>query len=108
MLGIAKILFRKRKEGNTSLLSTFVCISVDNVGFLQSHAAVYSGDQHQSWQDTTVQVLILENNNSGVNISVAAQDTADDQSPPNSVELSPNKQATQSLAATAQTTPALS
>ena len=52
------IVQKKRQEGNTSLLSTFVAISVDNVGFLQSHAAIYSGDQHRSWQGTTVQALV--------------------------------------------------
>ena len=37
------IVQKKRQEGNTSLLSTFVSISVDNVGFLQQVQKMSSG-----------------------------------------------------------------
>ena len=71
------IVQKKRQEGNTSLLSTFVAISVDNVGFLQSHAAIYSGDQHRSWQGTTVQALVYRDSNAtcSSSINVNAQST---------------------------------
>ena len=88
---------KKKQEGNKSLLSTFVTISVDNVGFLQSHAAVYSGDQHQSWQGTTVQALIHQEGNSTTSSSITALETSSeirtgDQSPPHSVEPSTSMQ----------------
>ena len=69
------IVQKKRQEGNTSLLSTFVAISVDNVGFLQSHAAIYSGDQHRSWQGTTVQALVYQDSNATCSSSINAQST---------------------------------
>ena len=95
---------KKKQEGNKSLLSTFVTISVDNIGFLQSHAAIYSGDQHRSWQGTTVQALIHQEGNSTTSSSITALETSSetrpgDQSPPHSVEPNTSMQATQSLAA---------
>ena len=69
------IVQKKRQEGNTSLLSTLVAISVDNVGFLQSHAAIYSGDQHRSWQGTTVQALVYRDSNATCSSSINAQST---------------------------------
>ena len=35
----------------------FLVASFDNVDFLQSYTAVYSGDQVCSWHGTTVQVI---------------------------------------------------
>ena len=72
------IVQKKRQEGNTSLLSTFVTISVDNVGFLQSHAAVYSGDQHRSWQGTTVQALIHLDDTSCTSLNITGQEASSD------------------------------
>ena len=38
-------------------LSDPVVVTLDNLDFLQSNAAVYCGDQHRSWHGTTVRIL---------------------------------------------------
>ena len=113
------IVQKKRQEGNTPLLSTFVTISVDNFGFLRSHAAVYSGNQHRSWQGTTVQALIHLDDTSCTSLNITEQEaSSDNQSILHSREPSTCTQETQSLAtkskdshtcsATIETTPSLS
>ena len=49
---------QKKQMGNSSAPTEFVAISVDNIDFLQSHAAVYNGEQHRSWHGTTIQALL--------------------------------------------------
>ena len=47
------------KAGLLSELSEdkFTVVSVDNIDWLQRHAAVYCGDQKRSWHGTTIQAV---------------------------------------------------
>lgn len=49
----------RRERGIQDLLvaGKFTVASVDNIDFLQSHAAVYSGSQHRSWHATSIQLV---------------------------------------------------
>ncbi len=49
----------RREAGLDKLLvkGAFTVATVDNIDFLQSHAAVYSGSQHHSWHATSIQLV---------------------------------------------------
>ena len=54
---ILSVLQERKKQGIQSLLvsEAFTVASTDNIDFLQSHATVYSGNQH--WHATSIQLI---------------------------------------------------
>ena len=46
-----------KKQQHMFNVNDFLVASIDNIDFLRSYAAVYSGDQQRSWHGTTIQIM---------------------------------------------------